>query len=515
MNRAMPRYERSRCGTVLFIVLVAVVMLALSAYTFTALMQTEEEAARLMTRRVQSKYLVDSGVDYIRLLLSYDDATIREKGGIWDNPGLFQAIPVAVDPALTELLGRFSVITSSMDEEGTPEGYRFGLMDESSRLNLNVLPYMDQWVDGGAHQLLMGLPYMTEEIADAIIDFIDADDDEREFGAESAYYTGQNPGYECKNGPLDSLDQLLLIRGVTPQLLFGADTNRNGIIDAKEQTGSTALGSDMELGWANYISLFSKESNLNANGFERINLNNPDLEQLYDDLRSVFNEEWSQFIIMYRVNGPYKLTEDEEPPTQNPFLGELDFEALGDPKFTFSQILDLVDTYTTAADPKDSESTVTLRSPVNIVSLLTAMQNVTTFDGDTIPGRINIMQAPRRVLEGIPGLTPEIIDTIILRREFELDDPDGSDLNRQYETWLWTEGIVDLTTMRLILPFVCTGGDVYRADVVGYFDDGVVASRAEVTLDTTVPIPRILFWRDKSNVSAAYDIDVLGRDLVQ
>jgi len=45
----------------LVVVLVTIVMLALAAYTFTALMTTEDEAARLIARQVQSKYLVDSG----------------------------------------------------------------------------------------------------------------------------------------------------------------------------------------------------------------------------------------------------------------------------------------------------------------------------------------------------------------------------------------------------------------------------------------------------------------------
>ena len=34
-----------------------------------------------------------------------------------------------------------------------------------------------------------------------------------------------------KNGPLETVEELLLVRGVTPQLLFGADINRNGQLD--------------------------------------------------------------------------------------------------------------------------------------------------------------------------------------------------------------------------------------------------------------------------------------------
>ncbi len=516
--------QGSRHGSVLIIVLVVVVLLSLAGYTFTSLMQTEEEAARLMTRRVQSKYLIDSGVDFTRLLLSYDQATIREKGGLWNNP-IFQNVPVTADEENEQNIGRFTIISPSIDDEGNPEGFRYGLLDESNKINLNVLPLLDNYPPGGAgRQLLMALPQMSEEVADAILDWLDEDDDVREFGAESGFYTGLLPPYECKNGPLDSLDELLLIRGITPQLLFGNDINRNGVIDQGESDSETLLDADMELGWINYMTLYSKESNLNDESLVRVNINNPDLEQLYDDLRASFNEQWSIFIVMGRVNG--LLTEDQleegaSPVNTLPFL-DLDFDGM-EATSTYNQILDLVGTYTTVPDPSGEGEAIVLRSPIPAdifnpefgLNLANAMQNITTYQGDAIPGRINIMQAPRLVLEGIPGLEPEVVDEIIRVREFELSDPDGADLNRRYETWPVVEGLIDLATMRAILPFVCVGGDVYKAEVVGYFDDGVGTSRAEVFLDTTVPLPRILFWRDKSHLQSGYNINVLGRDLIE
>ncbi len=177
---------QSRRGSLLIVVLVTIIMLSLAAYTFTVLMQTEEEAARLMSRRVQSKYLVDSGVDFTRLFLSYDKDTIREKGGTWDNSNLL-GIAVAADPNKEGVMGRFTLITSALDEMGVPEGFRYGLTDESTKLNLNILPYLDLIQENAGRDLLMGLPNMDESIADAIIDWIDSDDEQREYGAESGY----------------------------------------------------------------------------------------------------------------------------------------------------------------------------------------------------------------------------------------------------------------------------------------------------------------------------------------
>ena len=516
----MKQFQRHepRRGSLLIITLVTIVILSLSAYTFVELMQTEEKAARLMTRRVQSKYLVESGVEFVRLFLTNGEEAIREKGGLWNNPN-FENNVVAIDPNRPDLLGRFTIIAPGMNEgEAVSEGFRYGLIDESSKINLNILPFADILVgEGAARGFLMNLPQMTDEIADAMIDWVDKDDDVREFGAESSTYQGEDPPYSCKNAPMDSLEELLLVRGVTPELLYGADTNRNGVIDPSElnDPNLSALDNDMLLGWANYLTLYSKESNLTEDFLPRININGPDLQQLYDDLRSVFDETWARFIINYRINGPSQPRANQEP--QDAAFYEIDFTQ--ESQFTFTSVLDLVDAYTTAFDPDDLNDEALIQSPIRIENLPftmpIVMKNLTTNSGTTIPGRINIMQAPARVLAGIPGMTPELLEVLVQVREFELDDPEGADLNRQFETWLLVEGRVDLDTMKTMLPYVCTGGDVFRAEVVGYFDDGIATSRCEAVIDTTVPIPRLLFWRDKSFLQAGYSVDVLGVDLNQ
>lgn len=515
----MKWHPRRQRGFLLIIVLVTLVMVTLGAYAFTSMMLVEEEASRLAIRQIQSKYLADSGVDYVRLFLTNDLPTIREKGGLWDNAAQFQGVPVGIDPDDPDQVGRFSVISPGMDNDGNPEGFRYGLMDESNKLNVNTLVYADKWFEGGGRQLLMALPNMTESIADAILDWIDGDGDERDYGCESGYYQGLSPPYAAKNGPLDSLDELLLVRGVTPQLLFGSDTNRNGVIDQAElaASGGNSLNADSLLGWAAYLTLHSKESNLNSEGLERVNLNNPDLDQLYSDLRSAFNEEWSRFIILYRQNGPYTRQDDDPDPVGAGVAIELDLTK--ESQFTFTQILDLVDAFTTAPDPENPDGMLILQSPIRTVNLGFAlpnlMQNATTYAGANIPGRINLMQAPRRLLASVPGMTDEILDQIIDLREFELDDPTGADLNRAYETWLLIEGIVDLNTMRQMLPFVCCGGDVWQAEITGFYDDGIGISRVEAIIDDTVPIPRILFWRDKTHLESAFSMEALGAAAVR
>ena len=62
-------------------------------------------------------------------------------------------------------------------------------------------------------------------IVPAIVDWIDADDNvislpflrNDNMGAESAYYMKFNPPYKCRNAPLNTVDELLLVKGITPE----------------------------------------------------------------------------------------------------------------------------------------------------------------------------------------------------------------------------------------------------------------------------------------------------------
>lgn len=534
-NRTQTRSPRD--GSILLVVLVTVAVLALSVLSFSSLMLVEEEAARVMTRRIQSKYLVDSGMEYTRLYLARPEAEIFEAGGLWDNEESFRGVAAVADvnnPQRNASIGRFTLVAPSLNDDGQPEGTRYGVVNESTKININVLPYYDYYdllreeEATTGRDILLGLPNMTEDIADAILDFIDMDNERREFGAESSHYSGLTPAYAAKNGPLDSIEELLLIRDVTPELLFGLDTNRNGVLDDEEAAlGDVSLTeAESVLGWANYLTLYSKESNLTPEGIQKININSEDLDQLYDDLQSVFNDDWANFILMARLGATDMAAqvpqgEEGDGDEEIEFVGASQFQfeipedAESDPAFTFDTIIDIMDWVFIETD--DEGNTIYIESPLQLagVSLNLAMESLTIYEGLSVPGRINIRQAPRAVLAGIPGLgdNEELLQTIIDNREIVLDDPELTDQHRKFETFLLVEGMVDFQTMRLLMPYICAGGSVYRAEIVGYFGDGRGTSRAEMVFDTTSPVPQILLWRDKSHLQTGYSIEALGSEL--
>ena len=125
----------------------------------------------------------------------------------------------------------------------------------------------------------------------------------------------------------------------------------------------------------------------------------------------------------------------------------------------------------------------------------------------TITGRININQAPHAVLAGIPGMEDRIVDAILSGRQ---EDPAKTESHRRHATWILSEGLVTLKEMKTLMPFVTGGGDVFRAEVIGYFDRGGPSARIEVVLDATSRPAWIVSWKDISRLGRGYPLDTLG-----
>lgn len=63
----------------------------------------------------------------------------------------------------------------------------------------------------------------AEQILDALKDWLDADDETTGFGAENSFYHSLPIPYDCRNGPVASLDELALVRGISQELLHGTE----------------------------------------------------------------------------------------------------------------------------------------------------------------------------------------------------------------------------------------------------------------------------------------------------
>lgn len=291
----------ARPGYVLIAVLIVVVVLALAAYQFTELMTAEYRAAARTGDAAQAKHAAVSGVHYAAAMLADPSSFYGDLGGHPFADGAFQEQLVRQNDNAA-LQARFSLVAVAPTGDGT-YSQRFGAVtDEAGKLNVNALIQLDpsgQMLYTALMSFAATNPNMTSDIADAIVDWVDADDDPRTGGAESSTYSAQ--GYKAKNGPLNTIDELLLVRGVTPQLLYGTDRNRNGVADDDPNGGQTT---DNLRGLADFLTVYGRELNLDSAGVLRDNVNeSEDLPGLYQRLTARVGTELADYILAYKMFG--------------------------------------------------------------------------------------------------------------------------------------------------------------------------------------------------------------------
>jgi type II secretory pathway component PulK len=604
-----------RRGSVLLVVLVVITLLALGAYSFSELMVSESHATGVFGREAQARAAADSGVELAASVLGL----LSEEGtydNIYHNSSSF--VVTVKEANSPRGRARFSLVAPN-ESDVASNTIRFGLIDESSKLNLNALvadekrqasrnpSYTGSSTTSGtttssgsssssssssnssttstsssttstsgtvsasdpASRLLM-IPGMTYELADAILDFIDDDDTPRTNGCESEYYSSLSPAYPAKNGPLESLDELLLVRGVTWQMLYGEDFNRNGLLDPNENDGDASWPPDdgdgtLFLGWSAYLTVHGREKNTRWDGSERININDNNLADLYDKLEQEYDATVAQFVVAYRVSSQAQSTVNQltsgaggggspgggssggsgnnpsgggNSPTANfnqqysqlqqaaTALGS----ALGGGSGTVTrggidlskgagkQLTSLYELIGAKAQVTVNGSLTTLESPWasdgnSMASYLPSL--VDTLSLNTEPytdGRINVNQARFETLMSIPNMTESVADAILAKRQgadgMPLVDTTGT---RATAGWLVIENLVDLPTMQQLDRYLTTRGGMYRVNSIGYFDEAGPFTRLEAVIDTTQSNkpPVILFLKDLTELGRGYPQSLL------
>jgi len=119
-----------------------------------------------------------------------------------------------------------------------PGRFAYRITDEEARLNLNrATPQIF-----GRLLAEVGVDQQTREvIVDSLLDWRDANELHRLKGAESDdYYLTLPVPYRSKNANLDSVDELLQVRGVTPEILYGRPDSP-GLADYLTVAGSGAI----------------------------------------------------------------------------------------------------------------------------------------------------------------------------------------------------------------------------------------------------------------------------------
>lgn len=542
-------------------VLVVVAMLTLGAYTFSEIMVTEVEATAVYGRQANSRAFAESGIEAAAAILGYPESD--DDLNTFHNSGRYQGVLMS-DSENARGRGYFSIV-APIESDPTTSSIRFGLMDESGRLNLNQLLAFEL-EDDVEREMLMSLPEMTEEIADSILDWLDDDFTPRDFGVESDYYEGLDSPYYAKDGNLDSIDELLQVAGVTPELLYGEDANRNGILDPNEDDGDASQPFDnadgiLHPGWAAYLTIHSRELNLRSDGTERLFVNDGVLTDLYDALEEEFDEVVAQFVVAVRMNGPIKDPGEEEmedtsttdadstsSTTDSGSEDDRDSSSGVDEEGIVGAVASLGNALAGSPDGtvtrggmdlaggadyelKSLYELVGSRVEVEIDGNMTILESpwtedrssmesylpmlldaLTIVDESELVGRINVNQARLETLLGIPGMEESMAQAIVASPVVGSDGSIAPDAltTRLTNGWLVTRGIVDLKTMIELDKYVTGRGHVFRAQIVGFFEEGGGHTRLEAVLDGGESPVRVLSVSDLTELGRGYGQSVLA-----
>jgi len=99
----------------------------------------------------------------------------------------------------------------------------FILEDERGKIDLNKSPDEDiRLVLGEMLELQGESPAMADRLLNAILDWKDSDNLPREGGAEDETYEQRRPAYVAANGPFKSVEELLLVEGITYEMFYGS-----------------------------------------------------------------------------------------------------------------------------------------------------------------------------------------------------------------------------------------------------------------------------------------------------
>ena len=158
-----------------------------------------------LSGQLQANYLARGAVPYAASILAADDTPLYDGlDETWAGSAIFQ-----------EHRAPGGTVSFLMEEPGEG-GQRFGLVDEERRLNLNtapeaVLKRLATLVGGLSDEDAVG-------VAASIADWRDPDTDQRSAGAEGFHYRTLTHAYDCKDGPFENVEELQLVKGVSPAL---------------------------------------------------------------------------------------------------------------------------------------------------------------------------------------------------------------------------------------------------------------------------------------------------------
>jgi general secretion pathway protein K len=295
-RQAMTRPSRSEPGIALVIVMISIFVLTILAGGFAYSMKVETKLARNANSETEIEWLGRSALEKARWILSEQLKITQEPYDGLDQvwAGGQGGIGTSNSP--------LSMVQLNLEVPGGRAD--FTILDLERKANINTA------TEAILQQALMVMGANAGEmtpVVNSILDWIDPDDNVRIQGAETDAYQSYIPNhpYAAKNGPIDDLSELLLVKGVTPELYFGTGASnftQRGMQPQGGRYGSAADVAGLGVGLTNLFTALSDG---------KININTASAEAL--QVLPMMTPEAAQGIVSARsgmadgsgLNGPY------------------------------------------------------------------------------------------------------------------------------------------------------------------------------------------------------------------
>ena len=436
VNSTSPGYRfscrGSRDGSVLIIVLWVALGLVSIALYFGNSMSLEMRAADNRVTMLQSQQAIAGAERYVSYILSN-----RVDNSTMPDAATYEAEMVPVGDSYFWLIGRPTNTQVSVDIPF------FGLIDEASKLNLNT----------ATADMLQNLPGMTPQLADAIIDWRDSDENVTTNGAESSTYLGRIPAYHAKNAKFETVDELRLVFGAELYILQGEDANMNGVLDLNENDADISPPSDnrdghLDSGLFEYLTVYSREGNLasDGSGSNKVNIATAQSSAIQTALAQKLSSDRASQIVS-RLGG--------------------------------TAATNLLQFY--------------IRSGMT-VDEFAQVEGLFSVSDTPKEGLVNVNTASQTVLSCIPGIGTDKAPSLVAYRQGASD---------KLKTVAWVLDVLDQASALQAAPYITTHSYQFTADIAAVGSYGRGYQRVKFVFDTSSGTPQVVYRQDLTRLGWA------------
>lgn len=412
-------------GIILIVILWILVILTTIAVGFGHSMMVEYRISSHEIDKLKTMELAKAGIERGIAELTNDSTNLATLTSPWRVNGMSSYQNVSLGDGNYTLF--FGDVAQDNQSQYGQAGY--GMTDENSKLNINT----------ATQRMLMALPNSTQELADCIMEWCASSTSSGKFplGADNSYYNLLNPPYNCKYAPFDTIEELLLVKDMTPQILFGDDTNLNGIMPNNDPNGNLALG------WYPYVTVYSYDWNQALDGSRRVNITSASARGMQSLIQHGLTSGDINNIVNYRQNGRRYTN-----------LGTL-LTVLGNNYQKFGMVSDYV-----------------------------------TISGNTkLPGLVNFNTASDVVLGALPGMNPTLVQQVIAHRN-------GGPFNNLGDI----AQVIGQSAFQQVSNYATVRSSQFTIQSVGHLNDKPAYTRLIAVVDRAVIPIRILYYQDVSSL---------------